>query len=155
MIKNVEVDKLQLQYYNGRALKPEYQVGKPMVADLDSSAIVADSNLTPYHANCHCGAVRYTAEIPSLTDHKVNMCNCSVCTRNGYLLVYPERKHVIFHTGYDHLRPYAFGTKKRTHKFCPTCGSSILIDFNGILEGRDALGLNVGCQKFGDKIPIS
>jgi hypothetical protein len=34
---------------------------------------------------------------------------------------------------------YLFGDKQGAHKFCPTCGSSVLVDF----EGEDQLALNV------------
>jgi len=142
MIKDIDIDKLKLEYYDGRAIKPDYD-GSKLAEDTDSSTTVAEkSGLTPYPANCHCGTVRYTVLIPSLADHKVNSCNCSICTRNGYLLVYPEREKVIFYTGYDHLHSYFFGSKRKSHKFCLTCGSSVLIDFTGI-NGRDDLGVNV------------
>ena len=148
MIKDIDVDKLQLKYYDGRSAKPEYDIGKPPMGSDFSAIPTTDPDLTQYPANCHCGAVRYNVRIPSLTDHTVNKCNCSICTRNGYLLVYPEQKMVIFHTGYDHLHSYTFGAKRRTHKFCPTCGSSVLIDFNGIYEGKDTLGINVSIYQF-------
>jgi hypothetical protein len=151
MIKDIDVDKLKLVSYDGRAAKPEYDIGKP-TGGVDSS-IGTELELVPYPANCHCGAVRYTVLIPSLEEHLVNICNCSICTHNGYLLVYPQRREVIFHSGYDHLRSYFFGTKTRTHKFCPTCGSSILIDFNRIHERRDELGINVSVNNVAAKFP--
>lgn len=144
MIKNIEVDELKLQYYDGRAAKPEYSIGKP-TSDSENPPTTpagAGSELTPYPGNCHCGAVRYTVRIPSLTDsdHKVNNCNCSICVRIGYLFVYPEREQLTFHTGYEHLRSYFFGNKKRAHKFCPTCGSSVLY------EASDQIGINVSIK---------
>ena len=64
--------------------------------------------------------------------------------------MYPYRKEVAFRTGYDDLRPYLFGDKKMAHKFCSTCGSSVIIDFHdgpcGV-NGGDRLAINVG---FGD-----
>jgi len=145
MIKGFDVDKLTLTSYDGRAAKPEYDIGKPTRST--DSFTATESELVPYPANCHCGAVRYTVLIPSLEEHLVNMCNCSICTHNGYLLVYPQRQEVIFHNGYDHLRSYFFGSKTRTHKFCPTCGSSILIDLN-----RDNL-LAINARMFHDADP--
>ena len=95
--------------------------------------------LTSYRGNCHCGAVTFTVRTPSLSDNKVNSCDCSICSRNGYLLIYPQRADVDFHTGYDHLVSYFFGDKQGAHKFCPTCGSSILVDFNK----KDEVAINV------------
>lgn len=43
-----------------------------------------------YRGNCHCGAVRYTLRSPDLTSIDVIECNCSICSRNGYLFVYIE-----------------------------------------------------------------
>jgi hypothetical protein len=143
MIKNIDVDGLKLQYYDGRAAKPEYDIGKPTPDSENSSttSTAMGSELTSYPGNCHCGAVRYTVRIPSLlADHKVTSCNCSICVRNGYLFVYPEREHLTFHAGYDHLHSYRFGAKKKPHKFCPTCGSSVLG------EASDRLGLNVSVK---------
>ncbi|MCJ1292730.1 hypothetical protein MMC34_004283 [Xylographa carneopallida] len=98
-----------------------------------------------YEANCHCGAVRYKVLAPRLQDVPFKACNCSVCTKNGYLNLYPKRHEVVFHQGFDTLAEYRFGSKSKTHKFCPVCGSSILIDFNGTLHGEfeDAMAVNV------------
>src|SRR5882762_7502654 len=96
-------------------------------------------SLSSYSGNCHCGTVKYTVRTPSLSDSKVISCNCSICRRNGYLFIYPKRRDVNFHTGFDHLVSYFFGDKRGAHKFCPTCGSSVLLDINGI----DELAINV------------
>ena len=144
MIKDVDFEQLNVSDVNGKQLPPEYNAPQiPPVHDQPLTYSVA-SKLTPYNANCHCGAVTYTVHIPSLTEHKVGACNCSICHINGYLFVYPERQEIIFHSGYDHLRTYHFGTKRFSHKFCPTCGSSPLIDLNGRAPfGVDPLSVNV------------
>jgi hypothetical protein len=50
-----------------------------------------------YKGSCHCGAVKFsfTLETP-LEDSDVVKCNCSMCTRNGYLLVYPKGSDMTF-----------------------------------------------------------
>ncbi|KIM77134.1 hypothetical protein PILCRDRAFT_37193, partial [Piloderma croceum F 1598] len=58
-----------------------------------------------------------------LKDHEVTCCNCSVCMRNGRLVVYPKREDVKLYTGYGDLRSYLFANKQVEHMFCPTCGS--------------------------------
>ena len=50
--------------------------------------------------------------------------------------------------GEENLASYAFKTKTKEHKFCRTCGSSILIDLRRDAEGetdprRDILAVNV------------
>jgi len=96
---------------------------------------------TSYDANCHCGAVRYTVTTHSLDTQKVARCNSSICTKNGYLLVYPARRDVVFHQGYDQLKSYQFGNKNVEHKFCPTCGSSVLIEVQS--DQHDFFAMNV------------
>ncbi|KZP24972.1 hypothetical protein FIBSPDRAFT_658996, partial [Athelia psychrophila] len=84
--------------------------------------------LETYDGNCHCGAVSFTVRIPSLAEYRVSNCNCSICTRNGHHMVYPERQNVVFHTGLDNLTEYRFGSKLAAHRFCKTCGSSVYVD---------------------------
>jgi hypothetical protein len=138
------VEKLKPKYVYGKEInfKPQYEA--PKIPACSETSTIVPYNLTAYKANCHCGAVTYTVYIPSLTDHEVMSCNCSICSLNGYLFVYPLRHEVIFHSGYDHLSTYAFGTKMVSHKFCPTCGSSVMIDCNGYGHaGLDKLSMNV------------
>lgn len=50
--------------------------------------------------------------------------------------------------GYDNLGSYAFNTKTKSHQFCKSCGSSILIDFLRSEQGetdpaKDILAVNV------------
>jgi len=77
----------------------------------------------------HCGKSRFTIKIPSLDTSTVTSCNCSICQINGYLNVYPLRKNVSFQSPYEELGSYAFASQTRVHKFCRTCGTSLLIDF--------------------------
>jgi hypothetical protein len=138
MFQDVDLKELKYKEVNGKALKPEYEVTQP-VQDLEITDVsTTATELISYPANCHCGAVKFTVRVPSLTNHKVNSCNCSICDRNGYLLLYPAREEVIFHSGHDNLSSYLFGTKRKSHKFCPNCGSSVFIDFQGTPE----LGIN-------------
>jgi hypothetical protein len=71
----------------------------------------------------------------------VNACNCSICTKNGYLLVYPFRKDFTFEKGQDSLKEYQFATKNVWHQFCGECGSSCFIrlpeNFPLLSEGAD------------------
>ena len=85
-----------------------------------------------YDANCHCGNVKYKIKLDDLEhpEGTVNSCNCSICTKNGYILVYPSVAEVEWLSGYDTLKDYRFGKKRFDQKFCLNCGSSILIDFH-------------------------
>jgi hypothetical protein len=99
-----------------------------------------------YNATCHCGSIRYTVTLsPPFERHPIVSCNCSICLKNGYLLVYPTRERVSFQCGEDGLRSYSFGNKRNQHKFCACCGSSIFFDpeLNKSGGGPDLLGINV------------
>ncbi|EMD85227.1 hypothetical protein COCC4DRAFT_180925 [Bipolaris maydis ATCC 48331] len=97
-----------------------------------------------YRCKCHCGEVRFTITLSShLADYTVMQCNCSICTVHGYLLVYPNRSDVVFHgDSKNHVNKYQFHTKKKDHWFCRHCGTSLLIDFNGIYENYDVMAVN-------------
>lgn len=106
-----------------------------------SSPTTPSTPTKSYDANCHCGAVRYTVKTTPLESQKVTRCNCSICTKNGYYLIYPSPSDVVFHQGQEHLTSYRFASRKGQHKFCPTCGSSVLVTFN---DGKsEMLALNV------------
>jgi hypothetical protein len=50
--------------------------------------------------------------------------------------------------GYENLKDYFFGPMKKAHKFCQTCGSSVMIDFlreSGDTRG-DVVAMNVSCD---------
>jgi len=85
-----------------------------------------------YAGRCHCGEIKFTVALPPLETGatSVMQCNCSICTKNGYLLVYPPVSDVTFQTGEEKLSSYTFGSKMRPHKFCPMCGTAIMIDIS-------------------------
>ena len=110
-----------------------------------------------YNGHCHCGTVQYKVTLsPPLHPKepepnarwKVVRCNCSICTRNGYLLVQPFTKSVEFTKGQDGLTSYHFGTKRNAHWFCRECGSSIGVDLSGLgdLGGGQRYAMNVGLR---------
>ncbi|KAI1344028.1 glutathione-dependent formaldehyde-activating enzyme [Xylariaceae sp. FL0016] len=84
-----------------------------------------------YECGCHCGYIKFAMTLsPPLPEYKVLECNCSACTRFGYLLVYPEATQVKWHNdGRARCARYQFNTKKKDQMFCPKCGASLGIDF--------------------------
>ncbi|KAH7123542.1 Mss4-like protein [Dendryphion nanum] len=82
-----------------------------------------------YQASCHCGRFEYSVtHSPPLTDPRSEVidCNCSICTRNGYLIIHvPEAKFKLEKGSEDEFTTYTFGPKhKVAHYFCPSCGTS-------------------------------
>ena len=69
---------------------------------------------------CHCGAVRFAIEV--LPPLEVLDCNCSICSKTGFLhLIVPHSDFVLL-SGADSLTSYRFGTGAAEHLFCRTCG---------------------------------
>lgn len=100
--------------------------------------------------SCHCGAVSLEDlheslyPIPGKTAHcHVINCNCSICLKNGYLMIYPERHELKWLSGWDTMKTYKFETETRVHRFCGTCGSGVAIDFMGKRKEGDIVGINV------------
>ncbi|KAF7504044.1 hypothetical protein GJ744_002873 [Endocarpon pusillum] len=97
-----------------------------------------------WNGSCHCGNVRFTLNIrTSLYEQDITSCNCSICQRNGYLIIYPKSSDITWHSGQDSLKNYYFGSKRIGHRFCPECGTSIfgISDTPGFFE--DVAALNV------------
>ncbi|EWY84840.1 hypothetical protein IWW34DRAFT_740725 [Fusarium oxysporum f. sp. albedinis] len=98
-----------------------------------------------YEAGCHCGYIGLSVALsPPLPKHEVINCNCSICRRGGYLLVYPAYEKVTWHNDSDkRVSRYQFNTKARDHMFCPKCGASIGIDFARVWPEAPRYGISV------------
>ncbi|KAI0900990.1 hypothetical protein F4806DRAFT_177146 [Annulohypoxylon nitens] len=98
-----------------------------------------------YEAGCHCGYIKFALTLsPPLPEYEVLNCNCSSCTHLGYLLVYPLVKDVVWHNnGRERCASYRFNSKKMDQMFCPKCGTSLGIDFEGFFKEKDIMGISV------------
>lgn len=69
---------------------------------------------------CHCGAIRFEAEV----DKKVEIldCNCSICLMTGFRHLIVPHGHFRLLSGQAELSSYRFGTGKAEHLFCSQCG---------------------------------
>src|SRR5688572_4938554 len=72
-----------------------------------------------YTGSCHCGNVRFEVSADLST---VNACNCSMCSRAGYLLAFVPAAQFKLLAGEDAQSDYQFNKKVIHHLFCKTCG---------------------------------
>ena len=69
---------------------------------------------------CHCGKVRYEVDAPEILE--LTECNCSICSKSGYLHLIVEKDQFRLSSGEDDLETYTFDTHEAKHLFCKTCG---------------------------------
>ncbi|MCA3131693.1 MAG: GFA family protein [Betaproteobacteria bacterium] len=99
-----------------------------------------DEPFLTHAGGCHCGRVRFEADAPH--NPVVHECNCSICSRTGYLhLIVPASRFRLL-SGGDALVAYTFGTGVARHLFCRVCG---IKSFYVPRSNPDGFSVNVRC----------
>ena len=80
----------------------------------------ANPPLVTVTGGCHCGAVRFEADVPPHVD--LLDCNCSICAKTGFLHMIVRDRDFRLLTDPAALTSYSFGTRTARHLFCATCG---------------------------------
>lgn len=100
-----------------------------------------------YTGSCHCGAVAFEVDAPE--EFVAQDCNCSLCTKAGFLhLIVPRSKFRLLKGNAD-LTTYTFNTGVAKHTFCRICGVK---PFYIPRSNPDGIDVNVRCL---DRAPRS
>ncbi len=96
--------------------------------------------MVTHSGGCHCGRVRFEVIAPRRL--RVSECNCSICSKAGYLhLVVPADRFKLL-SGSDTLRTYSFNTHTAKHMFCSVCG---IKSFYVPRSHPDGISVNARC----------
>ncbi|SED67455.1 Uncharacterized conserved protein [Rhizobiales bacterium GAS188] len=95
-----------------------------------------------YHGSCHCGAVRFTAEMDLAEG--TSRCNCSICTKARFWKAIVRADALRLLQGEEALTDYRFGGKTIHHLFCRSCGVKPF--GRGHIDGfGDFYAVNIAC----------
>jgi hypothetical protein len=103
-------------------------------------AQISGAMVITHSGGCHCGRVRFEVQAPA--EIEVLDCNCSICTKTGYLhLIVPASRFRLL-TDAALLTSYQFNTGTARHLFCSVCG---IKPFYVPRSHPDGYSVNVRC----------
>ena len=92
-----------------------------------------------YRGGCHCGLVAYEVAGPV---ERASVCNCSICTKKGYIHWIVSRERFRLLSSWEDLATYSFNTGAARHYFCPRCG---VASFYVPRSDPDKIDVNLRC----------
>ena len=96
-----------------------------------------------YQGSCHCGNVAFQLETTAPLEQVIE-CNCSHCSRKGYLLTFVPRAQFTMKTPVENLSTYTFNRHVIQHHFCGRCGAAPF-GFAKNPKGEETAAVNVRC----------
>lgn len=91
--------------------------------------------------SCHCGKVKFEVEGEPA---EAMECNCSHCSRKGFLLWFVPRAHLHSEAPVDALSSYRFNRHVIDHRFCPDCGCAPF-SLGTAPDGAETAAINIRC----------
>ncbi len=76
--------------------------------------------MVKHSGGCHCGRVRFEVTAPA--EIKATECNCSICSKSGFLHLLVPKSRFSLLQGFECLTHYSFNTGVAKHYFCSACG---------------------------------
>jgi len=98
---------------------------------------------------CHCGAVRFEAELDAVVEAQT--CNCSMCEKTGFVHVIVPENRFRLTQGSEALTTYTFNTQVARHLFCSVCGVK---SFYRPRSNPDGWSVNARCLDDADGLDI-
>ncbi|WP_206955541.1 GFA family protein [Trinickia acidisoli] len=94
-----------------------------------------------YTGGCHCGDVRFDVELDLA---QTIVCNCSICTKRGFIWAFASREQFAWRSGEDATGEYLFNKHAISHRFCRRCGVEPFA-FGVAPNGAQTAAINVRC----------
>jgi len=98
--------------------------------------------LKTYQGSCHCGTVRFEAELDLA--QSTYRCNCSICRRTRFWAAVARPAGFRLLAGEAEMTPYLFNSRKNQHHFCRHCGVRAFGVGTETPIGK-MYGINLGC----------
>jgi hypothetical protein len=111
--------------------------------------------LKTYHGSCHCGAIKYEADIDF--DQGTTKCNCTICSKLRWwgARLKPEAFRLNSPSPGSEsevLTDYTISNPEFHQLFCKKCGIHAYHTYNAPLLGGEIVSVNVACL---DDFPAS
>lgn len=96
-----------------------------------------------YRGSCHCGAVRFVADLDLSSGTR--KCNCSVCAKTRFWKTIVTDNAFRLLQGENDLTDYQIGSDTVHHRFCRRCGVKPFGRGNMDGLGGEFYAVNVAC----------
>jgi hypothetical protein len=93
--------------------------------------------------SCHCGHVRFEADID--LDLDTTQCNCSICTKMQFWGAVVQPKAFRLVAGHAVLKDYRSDSESVHHPFCKYCGVHSFAHGNIESIGGEFFSINLAC----------